>query len=495
MQNEDAFMQAQSRSARRVKLNRGQNWIIRFLPAKMGPDALWFARIAQHWMNKVPITCPRLTAPDFGGDPEAECPVCALADELNESPDEKVADFGYRAKANPLFVTWCIVWEKDGIAQPMSEVLNPYEFRHYRSTWEELKGFYIAGGRKSPNSILDYENGNDFSVNKTAKGMRLDKQDASPIFDSAEPKYAEWLKKIESAMKAPKVVIPTEEQLHVFAAKLQEAANRGGGGEDDVPRGRRQQGSAEDTEFRRPPRGAAPPEDDDVPYDSPPPTRPAPRTAAPAARTAVPATTAPARRAVPPPAPIEEGDPDQDLPPEDEPPVPQPAAKRPAPAAAAPVRRAAPPVEPPVEDDPEPPADPAPRRAAPVAAAPRRPAPAAAAPARRPVQAPAPEEPEPDPSAGEPDPEPEDVPPARLPVTQRRTLAPTARRTAAPEAAVSEPQADDEHEVLPEETVDPAPPATGGIEDEDSPAPTPVARAGGQGAAISARLRKLPAGA
>jgi len=446
MQGEDSFLQSQTRGSRRVKLNRGQNWIVRFLPAEMGPDGLFFARIARHWLNKLPIICPKNTAVDFGGDPECDCPICSLAEELNESPDEIISKFGYKAKANPQFLTYCMVWEKDGVQQSMSEILNPYEFWHYRSTWEELKGFYIAGGRKCPNSVLDYQLGNDFSVNKTAKGMRLDKQDSSPIFDPKEPKYDEWIKKIEAALKTPKVVIPTHEQMQVFAAKVQEAANRGGVAEDDdAPRGRRPRHDDDEAAFRprRAAAAAAPvEEEDDLPYDPP---------ARPAARAAAAATAAPARRLAP--------EPEDDVPrrrtaPVDEEPAPR--------------RRAAEPVD----------EEPAPRRAVSTAPARRAPAPA--------------EEPELEPESPEPEPEPEavDAPvrAAKLPATNRRVLEPTARRAAAPEAANSAPQGEaEEEDMLPPDDTDPVPPAA---KDED--APPPVARKGGAGSAVAARLAKLP---
>jgi hypothetical protein len=457
MQGEDTFLQSQTRGSRRVKLERGHNWIVRFLPAQMGPDGLWFARIARHWFNKLPIICTRNTAEDFGGNPEAPCPVCVLADELNDSSDEVISKFGYKAKANPQFLTYCIVWEKDGIQQPMSEVIVPYEFWHYRNTWEELKGFYVAGGRKSPNSVLDYELGNDFSVNKTAKGVRLDKQDSSPIFDSADGHYAEWIKKLEAAMKTPKVTIPTLEQLEVFAQKLQEAANRGGVPEDeDAPRRRRPTEDDDEAQFRRGARRAAPaaaeePEDD-LPYDAPP--------ARPAARAA-----APARRSAPEPEAAEAASED------------------------APRRRSAP-----VDQEELPPArrpEAAPRRPAPVAEEDevpvRRPAPAA--PARRPAPPAQESEPEPEPTEAEPE-----RPAAVLPVTQRRTLAPTTRRAAAAvESAGSAPQGEPEDEdPLPEDDTDPAPPAPKAGEED---VPPPVARRGSQGSDIKSRLAKLPRGA
>ena len=483
MQGEDSFLQSQTRGSRRVKLNRGQNWIVRFLPAQMGPDGLFFARIARHWLNKLPIVCPRNTATDFGGDPDCDCPVCSIADELNDSADEIISKFGYKAKSNPQFLTYCIVWEKDGIAQPMSEILNPYEFWHYRSTWEELKGFYIAGGRKCTDSVLDYAQGNDFSVNKTAKGMRLDKQDSSPIFDPKEPKYDEWLKKIEAALKTPKVTIPTHEQMQVFAAKVQEAANRGGVAEDeDAPRGRRPRHDDDEAAFR-PRRGAAPvdEEEDNLPYD--PPARPAARAAA-----EKPAAAAPARRSAP--EPEDDGGDQEPAPrrrtaPVDE----EPAPRRRAPVAEeepAPRRRA------PVEAEEPPPR----RRTAPEpveeaeAPAPRRAAPTA----RRAAEEP---EPEPDPVGDEPEPEAVDAAPrasAKLPNTARKTLEPTARRQS--EAAASAPQSEaEEEDPLPEDDRDPVPPAAKRTVAEDEDAPPPVARKGGGAASITARLAKLPRGA
>lgn len=479
MQGEDSFLQSQTRGSRRVKLNRGQNWIVRFLPAQMGPDGLWFARIAKHWMNKLPIVCPRNTAEDFGGDPDCECPVCTLADELNDSADEIISKFGYKSKANVQYLTYCVVWEKDGVQQPMSEILNPYEFNHYRSTFEELKGFYIGGGKKCPNSVLDYEKGNDFSVNKTAKGMRLDKQDSSPIFDLDEPRYADHIKKLEAAMKTPKVVIPTHEQLQVFAAKLQEAANRGGVPSDDDDRPRRRSYDDDEAQFRRGARRPAAQHEepeDDLPYDDAPPARSAARAAAPARRSAPEPDDHPAEEPRRRPAPVDEDPtPRRRAPVDEEPrrraPVEEDAPRRRAPADDAPApRRTAP-----VEDD-----APPRRGAAPVEEEPPR---RAASPSAR-RTAPDPDD---DPNA----PLEEEPPPARasLPNTARRALAPTARRAAGGEPA-STPQGDaEEDDPLPEDDTDTAPPVEKAGAEGD--APPPVARRGSAGADIKSRLAKL----
>ena len=435
LQGEDAFQQSQARGARRVKLDRGHNWIVRFLPAKMGPDGLWFARIAKHWVNKQPIVCPRNTGADYGGDPEAHCPVCELAAELNDSADKVISKLGYDAKASSQYLTWCVVLEKDGVAQSMAEILNPYEFWHYSSTWDELKGFYVAGGRKHPDSVLDYENGNDFSVNRTAKGTRLDKLDSLPIFDLKEKKWDEYIKKLETAMKTPKVQIPDARQLDVFAAKLQAAADRAEGNPDgadeDAPRGRGRGRVADEDDA---PRGRRPAADVD--------DEPAPRSR----RSAEPADDEPAprRRAVP----MSEDDEGHDLGPQRRAPAAEPVDDEPAPRG----RRSAEPA-----DD-----EPSPRRAAPV------------------------DDDEPSPRSRRSDGPADDADDAP---SARRSLEPTARRAS---EAASAPAGADDDDQLPEDDKDSVPPADKKITVEDDDAPPAVTRrGGGQGSAVSARLQKL----
>ena len=245
MQKTVSFFQSQQRGARRIKLEKGHNIIVRFLPARLGPDNAWYALIAKHWLNRVPITCPRLTGDDFGGDIEADCPVCTLAQELNDDADKDTSDFGWRMSANAAVLTYCVLWEKDGVKMPMDEVIKPYEFNLTKSTWEELYGFFMAGQRKCPNSVLDYKRGNDFSVIRTNKGYRLDKLDSMPIFNEDDKNWDNHIKKLEAAMKNPKVQMPTPAQLEAFADKVQEEAIRlhrvsGGRGrdDDDSPRGR-----------------------------------------------------------------------------------------------------------------------------------------------------------------------------------------------------------------------------------------------------------------
>ena len=277
MNHERQFMQSQLKGSRRVKLDRGKTWLIRFLPVKLGPSGTWFARIARHWVAMKPIICPRNTSPDFGGDPEAYCPCCDVAANINDTGStEEIQKFGYSAMGTPTWLTFCIVWEKDGAVQTIAEVLQPYEYSHYKSTFEELMSFYQNGLRRSENSILDYKLGNDFAVTRTGKGYKLDKQDSAPIFDLSEPNYKVYIQKIEAAVKLPKIEIPTNEQLLTFSEKMHEMWDKmENGGSSASPR-RGRHAPAEDMEESGNEEGFQ--EDDEAPARSPA-RRPAPAAA------------------------------------------------------------------------------------------------------------------------------------------------------------------------------------------------------------------------
>jgi hypothetical protein len=345
---ESQFIQNTSGSQRRdVKLQRGDAWLLRFLPVKLGAQKRWYARIAKHWLNKKMVFCPRNTEEAYGGSPDAYCPVCELSQHLNDDTNEAVRDFGFSIRGGAQWTTWCVVFEKSikgGPAQvmPTPEVLQPYTFNHYRSTWEELTAFLRQGLKRAPNSVLDLEKGNDFYAAKGAKGVRLDKQDSAPIFQIDDPNWDANIEKIFAACKAPIVKMPDDKTLETFAAKAEEEADnlskparraaagpaprRGNAEGDDLPpdedqteapRGRGRQVVEEDNvPMDYPPRRAAapaepvdtaprrrstaPPQDEQQGSEPPPRRSATPAAEAPPRRTAAP-VAAPARRAAAPP--------------------------------------------------------------------------------------------------------------------------------------------------------------------------------------------------
>jgi hypothetical protein len=431
---ENQFLQRTSGAQRRtVKLpNRGDSWLLRFLPAQLGPNKRWYARVAKHWVNQRAIVCPRDTEEAFGGHPDAYCSVCDLSMHLNEERSEEISKFGFKLRSTPNWITYCAVFEKatnGGSAQamPTPEILQPYEFQHYKTTWEELKTFVQHGARRTPLSIFDFEKGNDIYVTKTPKGLRLDKQDSGPIFDLNDPNFDANCEKLMAACKDPVVKIPDEKALDAFADKAQEEA-------DNIARG----GSGGARGGRGAPRRGGPDEDDLPPEDAPRSRRvanegqtaaaPAPR-----GRTAAPADPAPvARRTAAPPV------------------DPAPARRTAAPPAAAPLRRApAPAPEPPQEEyqnegDPGAEGDqPLPDEAGGEMPPEEQAQEQAPPPARRAAPAPAPA-------------------PARTAATRpsasasRAAAAPA--RTAAPRGGPVAQESIDEHENIPEESSDQAPP-------------------------------------
>jgi len=428
MREEEKFVQDRDRSDRRIKLDRGQIVKIRFLPAHLGTANTWFARIAKHWLNKKPIVCPVDTGVGFGGNPDAYCPCCRASQELNDSPDERISKLGWEARANSQWTTFCILLEKNGEEITGNEVLVPYEFNHYVSSWEELKMFWKAGtkGGKNLNSILDYETGCDFSVTRTGKGIRLDKDDPRAIFDLEDPNFDKYVAKIEAGIRMQKIHIPTAKELEVFAEKITEESEKLLGHTSGPSRSKRSI------------------TDEDVAGEDGP----------------------PARRRAP--------EPEEDAPP---------ARRRTAePEDAPPARRRA------QEPEPEPEEAPPARRRAPE---PEEDAPPARTAARRaPAPDPQPEQPEDDSNpelnpappkrrtaaAVEPEPE-EDAPP-----TRKKSPPPLPAGVGKKASAIGD-QVDDDPEVLPEEAKDAAPPArktvARAIEEDDAPPPPTTRKLGG----------------
>ena len=219
---------------RRVNIEKvNQAWLVRFLPVGLGERNLWYVRLGQHWMNKQPIYCPKCVSTDFGGDANAECPVCEMAELLNAEDNEAVSNYGFRLKANLTYLTYCLVYQIDpgrGETQemPESEVLKPWAFHHDTSTFTELVDYFRRGTTASrPFSVLDLEKGNDFWATRTTEGTRLDRQDPGPVFDLADPAYKQKIDQVWSAITLPRIKIPTLKELDMFARKAEAAAGRG----------------------------------------------------------------------------------------------------------------------------------------------------------------------------------------------------------------------------------------------------------------------------
>lgn len=209
-----------------------QAWLVRFLPVGMGERNLWYVRLGQHWMNKQPIYCPKCVGFDFGGNPNAECPVCEMAALLNAQDNEAVSKYGLKLKVNLSYLTHCLVYQIDpgrGETQEMTEreVLKPWEFHHDTGTFIELMDYFRRGTTASrPFSVLDLEKGNDFWATRTTEGTRLARQDPGPVFDLSDPNYGQKIDQVWSAITQPRIRIPSLQELDAFARKAEAAAGK-----------------------------------------------------------------------------------------------------------------------------------------------------------------------------------------------------------------------------------------------------------------------------
>lgn len=242
LDNERQFTELRSGGkVRRVKIEKvNQAWLVRFLPVVLGASNLFFVRHGQHWYHKIPIVCPRCVSSDFGGDENADCPVCDLADQLNAEEHEEVSNFGYRLRANQTWLTYCLVFEidpgrGDRILLPPSDYMRPWEFVLYKAAFDQLSNYYRRGLTASRQlSILDPKRGNDFWATKTNSGIRLDSQESGPMFEPG-PNFNKQVEEVLSAVKEPKITVPTLRQLEVYARKAEAAAY---GESEPEPKGR-----------------------------------------------------------------------------------------------------------------------------------------------------------------------------------------------------------------------------------------------------------------
>lgn len=303
---EEEKITTSNRDRHDVKLEKeGEIWHIRFLPVRFGPRKLFFSRVAQHWINKRPYFCEKMTPADSGGDENAQCDLCDVAAELADHRVKDVATLGYKAGASPQWLTYCLVWSKKVPGQDLwepqgEEVWTPYKFWLNKTLFEELREYYVRQREKKPNitdSILNPDYGFDFYVKRSNNKLVLQKDDPRTIFPDGfnDNEKLDLMDHILGQIKAPNYRALSGEEMEAARIKLEDAAHKlEMGGATSSRRPSKTTSDGDDTEL--PPRPSA----RSSPRQAP---APAPRRQAesevPAARPAPPARTAPPRSAPP----------------------------------------------------------------------------------------------------------------------------------------------------------------------------------------------------
>jgi hypothetical protein len=312
-----------------VKLEKeGEIWQIRFLPVRFGQRKLFFSRIAQHWINKRPYFCAKVTPAESGGEENSQCDLCDVSAELSEHRIKDVATLGYKSGANPQWLTYCLVWSKKAPGQDMwepqgDEVWTPYKFWLNKTLFEEVREYYLRYKEKRPtlvDSILNPDHGFDFYVKRSNNKLVLQKDDPRSIFPDgfSDAEKLDLMNHIMGQIKMPNYRALSTEEMEAARIKLEDAAHKLELGGSSTSRRGKPQSDSDNTDLpqQRPAAsrfGARSPARQVEAAESEP-ARPAPRPA-PAPPRSVPSAR-PAPRSVPParPAPVQADSDGDDIP-------------------------------------------------------------------------------------------------------------------------------------------------------------------------------------
>lgn len=220
-----------------VKLEKeGEIWQIRFLPVRFGQRKLFFSRIAQHWINKRPYFCAKVTPVESGGEENAQCDLCDVSAELSDHRIKDVATLGYKSGANPQWLTYCLVWSKKAPGQDMwepqgDEVWTPYKFWLNKTLFEEVREYYLRYKEKRPtlvDSILNPDHGFDFYVKRSNNKLVLQKDDPRSIFPDgfSDAEKLDLMNHIMGQIKMPNYRALSTEEMEAARIKLEDAAHK-----------------------------------------------------------------------------------------------------------------------------------------------------------------------------------------------------------------------------------------------------------------------------
>ncbi len=216
----------------RVKLEKGESWLVRFIPVEIGANKSWYGRIAQHWkIGKIPYYCLAKTHKCLGGDDTYACPICEVAENLANHTNPHVAKVAEGAISNPVWVVYCIVYSKtkDGktVETSDSDLCVLHKYTMFRSSFEELFAMFKTSVKKDNKlGLFDPKLGSDVRISRLTSGRyRLDKQDHMPItedIDNIDQMMSDVMKtyiKLENEIK-----FSSDEEYLELADKLQELA-------------------------------------------------------------------------------------------------------------------------------------------------------------------------------------------------------------------------------------------------------------------------------
>ena len=200
-----------SNQASRLKIERGESRLIRILPYLQPPGHEVFARIGQHWINNRAFACKQHTSPNYGGDPDYECPVCSTASMCkSEAQDDETSDKYYSVQARVTYRCYCLVFKRESAKKVIEvvegdEMFIPYEFNIPKTSWGALASKIDRSKTRKGASdlgLLDLKSGQDlWAIRDSKNSLTFDLSDEGPapaftLDDHFEAKIARVVRQI-----------------------------------------------------------------------------------------------------------------------------------------------------------------------------------------------------------------------------------------------------------------------------------------------------------
>lgn len=292
LDNEREYASSRDNSPRRLKLGKGERALVRILPVNLMADQAerrqWYARVGFHWHDKRMVICPRTTQPIFGGNPDARCPVCDVADKYINDKDEAVRKKASMASTFPNWLVYVLVWElyKKGDDQPTflskTDQFVPHSFWLKRPSWLDVSDAFKRSLRRVPDfGILNPLEGYDIMLRKDLRGNLTIQREEDPTPISKSIKTFEdgmaYVDEIFSKVRCERLNPSSDKELLDFSRKLKDSLEFDDeGGRDDrrsrssadegdedapAPRSRRDDHGSDEREERPRSRHADPDED------------------------------------------------------------------------------------------------------------------------------------------------------------------------------------------------------------------------------------------
>jgi hypothetical protein len=243
LERERSYVESRSGSGsvNRLKLDRGQRALVRYLPFRFNAKGIWFLRVGWHWVNQVPYVCAKESSPEAGGGHE-RCEICDLVDDFAKSANDRVSDKARKMQLMPQWLVYSLLYERDdgqgdrNIITKASKIHEPWENWFYRSDFMTLLSIYERYLKRTPKSglsILDPFDGCDVWMEKTRKGLAFDREDSQPLGKTKEDTEA-ILEKAFDALKKRKEYRPlTGDKLDDLLVKIEDVLRGGGRRRDD----------------------------------------------------------------------------------------------------------------------------------------------------------------------------------------------------------------------------------------------------------------------